>query len=263
MSKHRMRWATTTDNGTPLIIEGVTAIVDDETGSASLDERAQEVIAEVLANDPIPSRAYVVPGIDLAEEVHRLIQQKHKAGIPVRSPLPRKKATEHGSSHPAEQEGTIYDAAIDAILTAVYSHLQFLSANLTGQNLGLVPLDDLRRGRLGQTLRRIGRIAAGIEQASSREFFDLDDYVHRFLDRPLATTGAETSFYEMARAAERNTMSADEWMSLGEAARELDLSPRELTGLLANFSVREFFDPKTGETFLYRQDFSDILDGTI
>jgi hypothetical protein len=77
-------------DGTPILIDGVIAEVDDETGVISLDDRAREIIADVLDNDPRPTRTEQIAIIDLAEEVHRLIQAKHAAGVPVRSPLPKK-----------------------------------------------------------------------------------------------------------------------------------------------------------------------------
>ncbi len=90
MTARRMQWAMNLPDGSPLIINGVIAEIDETTGAASLDERAREVIAEVLANDPVPQETVAVPMIDLAAEVHRLIQMKHAAGVPVRSPLPKR-----------------------------------------------------------------------------------------------------------------------------------------------------------------------------
>lgn len=89
MSARRIQWQANMPDGTPVIINGVIADVDEETGSASLSARTHEVIAEVLANNPHPSRTGDVVVLDLAEEVHRLIQAKHAAGIPIRSPLPK------------------------------------------------------------------------------------------------------------------------------------------------------------------------------
>ncbi len=91
MGARRVRWATNLPDGTPILIDGVIADVDDETGAVSLSDRARDVIAEVLENDPRPSRVEHVPTIDLAEEVHRLLQVKHAANVPVRSPLPKKR----------------------------------------------------------------------------------------------------------------------------------------------------------------------------
>lgn len=90
MSARRVRWATNLPDGTPILIDGVIADVDDETGVVSLSDRARDVIAEVLENDPHPARMEQIPVVDLAEEVHRLIQAKHAAGVSVRSPLPKK-----------------------------------------------------------------------------------------------------------------------------------------------------------------------------
>ncbi|HEY8292984.1 MAG TPA: hypothetical protein VIG44_10875 [Thermomicrobiales bacterium] len=100
MGARRVRWATNLPDGTPILIDGVIADVDDETGAMSLNDRTRDVIAEVLENDPRLSRAEQIPVIDLTEEIHRLLQAKHAAGIPVRSPLPKKHAigTTHGAS---------------------------------------------------------------------------------------------------------------------------------------------------------------------
>ncbi len=93
MGARRVRWATNLPDGTPVLIDGVIADVDDETGVVSLNARARDVIAEVLENDPHRTRMEQIPVIDLAEEIHRLIQAKHAAGVPVRSPLPKKHVT--------------------------------------------------------------------------------------------------------------------------------------------------------------------------
>jgi len=90
MGARRVQWAMNLPDGTPILIDGVIADVDDETGVVSLSDRARAIIAEVLANDPHPSRAEQILTLDLAEEIHRLIQAKHAAGVPVRSPLPNK-----------------------------------------------------------------------------------------------------------------------------------------------------------------------------
>ena len=89
MGARRVRWATNLPDGTPILIDGVIADVDDETGVVSLNDRARDVIAEVLDNDPRPSHMEQIPVIDFAEEVHRLVQAKHAAGMSVHSPLPK------------------------------------------------------------------------------------------------------------------------------------------------------------------------------
>lgn len=186
MTKRRLQWAIMTPEGKPLLIDGVIAVVDDETGAVSLDQRAREVVAEVLRNDPVPSRSYLVPGIDLAQEVHQLIQDKHEAGISVHSPLPSKKVLRSEASQATTMVSSPYDEMIRAILTAVHSQMQYLRANLTGETRETIDLEDLRHGRLGQALDQLARIATGDEQASSQEYFELVDYLQQFLSTTLS-----------------------------------------------------------------------------
>jgi hypothetical protein len=187
MTKRRLQWAITTPEGKPLLIDGVIAIVDDDTGAVSLDHRAQEVVAEVLRNDPIPNRSYLVPGIDLAHEVHRLIRDKHEAGIDVHAPLPPKKRA-NAEAVPSHTTRTAqYNEMIDAILVSVYSEMQLLRANLTGESLETIDVEDLRHGRLGQALHQLAQIATGDQHASSQEYFELVDYIEQFLSTALST----------------------------------------------------------------------------
>jgi hypothetical protein len=88
-------------DGKPIIIDGVIADIDEATGALYLDERAREVIAEVLANNPESIRTVAVPVIDLTAEVGRLIEMKHAAGIPVRAPLPATQREMTPQSEPA------------------------------------------------------------------------------------------------------------------------------------------------------------------
>jgi hypothetical protein len=92
MTNRRIPWAVNLPDGTPLLIVGAMGDVDDETGIVSLNERCREIIQEILEQNPEPTGARKVPTIDLAAEVHRLIQAKHAAGIPVRARLPRSDA---------------------------------------------------------------------------------------------------------------------------------------------------------------------------
>lgn len=199
MTKRRLQWAVTTPDGKPLLINGVIANVDD-SGIVSLDQRVQDVIAEVLAYDPIPSRSYLVPGIDLAHEVHRLIQEKHQAGIPVRSPLPPRRILNPEASQANKTLITTYDEVINAILAAVHSQMQFLCANLTGETRETIDLENLRHGRLGQALYQLARMAMADEQASSQEYFELVDYIDQFIGTMLSKED-RTLFDEMAQKA--------------------------------------------------------------
>lgn len=199
MTKRRLQWAVTTPDGKPLLINGVIATVDD-SGIVSLDQRVQDVIAEVLAYDPVPSRSYLVPGIDLAHEVHRLIQEKHQAGIPVRSPLPPKRILNPEASQANKTLTTTYDEVINAILVAVHSQMQFLRANLTGETRETIDLENLRQGRLGQALYQLARMAMADEQASSQEYFELVDYIDQFIGTMLSKED-RMLFDEMAQKA--------------------------------------------------------------
>jgi hypothetical protein len=200
MTKRRLQWGVTTPKGKPLLIDGVIAIVDDETGAVSLDQRAQEVVAEVLRNDPIPSRSYLVPGIDLAHEVHRLIQDKHEAGIGVHDPLPSKKRADAEAAPASTARTARYNGVIDAVLASVYSEMQRLSAHLTGKTHETIEVADLRHGRLGKALSHLAEIATGDRQASLEEYFDLVDYIERFLSTTLSEED-RARFDDMIQAA--------------------------------------------------------------
>lgn len=201
MTKRRLQWAITTPEGKPLLIDGVIAAVDDDSGTVTLDQRVQDVIAEVLANDPVPSRSYLVPGIDLAHEVHRLIQEKHQAGIPVHSPLPPQRSVSPAALQAKKMLLTPYDEVIIAILAAVHSQMQFLRANLIGEaHEPVIDAEDLRHGRLGYSLYRLARMAMADEQASSQEYFELVDYVDQFINTMLSKED-RTLFDEMVQKA--------------------------------------------------------------
>lgn len=200
MTKRRLQWAITTPEGKPLLIDGVIAVVDDETGAVSLDQRAQEVVAEVLSNNPVPSRSYLVPGIDLAQEVHQLIQDKHEAGISVHSPLPAKKAARSGASQATTIVSTPYDEMIRATLTAVHSQMQYLRANLTGETRETIDLEVLRQGCLAQALYRLAQMAMADGRTSSQEYFALVDYLEQFIGTMLSEKD-RTLFDEMVQKA--------------------------------------------------------------
>src|SRR5947209_8160490 len=88
MTSRRIKWAINASDGSPRIVGGAIGDVDDATGAITLSERSREMIDEVLEQNPQPTESFVVSGYDLGHEVHRLVQAKHRAGIPVRDRLP-------------------------------------------------------------------------------------------------------------------------------------------------------------------------------
>lgn len=87
MTARKVRWAANRADGTPIILDGVIADVDEETGAVSINERTATAIREILAHEPQHVETVAVPVVDFAEEVHRLIVSKGTA--PVALPQPQ------------------------------------------------------------------------------------------------------------------------------------------------------------------------------
>lgn len=187
MEERRIRWATNWPNGQPVIIDSIVADIDPVTGEASLSQRGQEVIDEVVESAITPTKAYIVPAIDLPHAVHLLIQAKYRAGVPVRSRLPDGFPIEEPVESGMDDRNVVYPQEIDHILLAMYERMSNECVNLLGKATEAVPLDTLHNGSLGNALRRIWCIANEFEQGTRDEVEDLSALVSTYLPPGLDT----------------------------------------------------------------------------
>jgi excisionase family DNA binding protein len=266
MSSRRAKWAVNLPNGTPLIVNGAIVEVDDATGTVTLDQRSQEIIDEILEQDPQSTDSIVVPGIDLAHEVYNLIQAKHEAGIPVNGRLPpknRETSSGYESHENAESRHGISPSVqetIDRTLRLIFSQSHRYLLKL-GQSVNTPSVTELRNSPIGKDLARLASIAAGHDHADREETFRMVNSVLELLFWPAGEDEyqAPRAFWEeplgkLLSQAKLRSVDASELMSVGNAAQILGVTRPTIYRWMDDHTLNYVRDDLSGRTFVLRGD---------
>jgi excisionase family DNA binding protein len=263
MASKRILWAVNNRDGTPLIVRGVLADVD-QAGNITIGKRASDLVAEVLARDPSPTDVFVVPGIDLAHEAYQLIQAKHAAGISVYDPLPQDAPewTDSDDLNSAKDDQVNTDTLeiIDRTLRLLFSQSHRYARHL-GSNLSVVSMEELRQSPIGKDLLSLGRIAEGEERSDQETVFRK---VHIVLELLFWVPGEDTyhvspSFWDeplgkMLSQAKLRSVDMDDLMSIGDAAQYLDVTRPTIYHWMDDGTLNSVRDEMSGRTFVIRRD---------
>lgn len=264
MSVRRIAWAMNLPNGTPVVIEGAFAEVDDETGVVTLTSRSQQIISEVIRNQPQATDTCIVPSIDLAHEAHLLVQAKHQADIPLDALLPPEANQRHSdddlpdNTNPSVAPQT--QDTIDRALRLVYSQ-SFRAQQKLGQPAHAVSLSDLRESPLGRDLTRLARIANSDETADYDAVTSMIDSVLELLFRPAGEDQYQVprSFWNeplgtmLSRAKWRNVDHGD-LISVGEAADRLGVIRPTIYRWMDDQTLDCVRDTMSGRIFVLRHE---------
>jgi excisionase family DNA binding protein len=262
MGSKRVLWAINLPDGTPLLVKGVLAHVDDETHHVTISKRAAEIVEEVLAQLPTPTETFAVPGIDLAHEVYRLVQSKHESGIAVRDSLPPPEVQEDDEPQQSPAPGIV--EIIDQTLLRLHRRVARF-AHLLGEHTSTVSLKDLRRSPLGRDLIFLSRVAAGEEHSRSEKVFRT---VSALLDLLFGTLAEEPyqvprTFWEeplgrILSQAKLRAVDASELMSIGNAAQQLGVTRPTIYRLIDDQTLNSLWDEISGRTFVLRGEVEQL-----
>lgn len=262
MRSKRVLWAVNLLDGTPLIVKGVIADVDEKTQQVTIGKRAVEILEEVLAQEPRPTEVFVVPGIDLAHEVHQLVQAKHAAGVPVREPLPQSLRGEN--STPPQAPATGSEEIVDQALLRLHRQSAHFGQFLGGHP-ATVSIAELRRSPIGHDLLFLSRIAHGEDHADTEKVFRI---VNTVLD--LLFGSASTQPYQVPRAfweeplgrmlsqAKLRTINADDLVSIGQATQRLGVTRPTIYRWMDDGTLDYVYDIASGRVYVRRQDVEQL-----
>jgi excisionase family DNA binding protein len=266
MSSRRISWAVNRRDGTPLIVKGVIADVDD-AGHVTIGNRASEIVEEVLAREPRPTEAYLVPGIELAHEVYQLVQAKHAAGVLVRDPLPRHPAEEEGSGV-LQNDGVSAETLeiIDKALRLLHSQ-SIRYARSLGSSSSVVSMTDLRHSPVGADLTFLGRLAEGTERSDQETVFRKIDTVLNLLfwSPAMDTYEVPRSFWDaplgkMLSQAKLRAINPGDLLSIGSAAEQLGVTRPAIYRWMDDGTLRFVHDNASGRYFVLRGDVEQLLE---
>lgn len=272
MSVRRVAWAVNLPDGTPIIVEGAFADVDDETGAITLTSRSQEIINEVLHSARQATDFVIVPSIDLAHAVHRLVQAKHRAGVSLNAPLPPQTESQHAdNARPVDAQRGIdpqTQDVIDRTLRLVCSQ-SFHALRKLGQPPSTVSLSDLRESPLGRDLTRLARIASGDETADYDAVASLIAPVLDLLFRPAGENQHHVprSFWEeplgkMLSRAKWRSVARGELISIGAAADYLGVSRPMIYRWIDDQTLNDVRDEMSGRIFVFRREIEQMKEET-
>jgi excisionase family DNA binding protein len=266
MTSKRILWAVNSRDGSPLIVRGVLADVD-QTGHVTIGNRTSELVAEVLARDPSPTEVFVVPGIDLAHEVYQLVQAKHAVGVPVRDPFPQDTPERTDSDDDTANKGLVSAdtlAIIDKTLRLLFSQ-SYRYARHLGNSLSAVSMKDLRQSPIGDDLISLGRIAEGRERSDQETVFRKARTV---LDLLFRSPGEDTyqvprSFWdeplgEMLSQAKLQSINPDDMMSITDAAQHLGVARPTIYRWMDDGTLSLIHDNTSGRYFVLRGDVAQL-----
>jgi len=262
MAARKVRWAANCPDGTPIIVDGVVADVDDATGTIALDDRALEIIKEIVENNPERLAMAMVPMVDFANEVHRILQKKE-----VREP---------SSTTPQPQERSPINAPqiyldpfrdmIDKVLRLNYSQEYRYQLKLTGQQPVPPTIEDLRDGPLGRDLTLLSQIARSQIERSPDEVFALVDSILELLFWPPGTDyyTVPSGFWDeplgkLLSVAIFQSMEADELISVGEVASLLGVTRPSVYRWLDERILRAVRDPISNRMLVVRSDVNALI----
>lgn len=272
MSSRRAKWAVNLPNGTPLIINGAVMDVDDATGAVALDQRSQEIIDEVLEQDPRPTESFLVSGIDLAHEVYNLIQAKHEAGIPVKARLPAKNRESssgnesHDNAEPDHGISPSVQETIDRTLRLIFSQSYRYLLKL-GQPANTLSVTELRSSPVGKNLAHLAAVAAGQEYADQEDIFRMVNSILELLFWPAGEDQCHVprSFWEeplglILAQAKLRTVDPNELMSIGNAAQRLGVTRPTIYRWMEDGTLDVVHDVVSGRAFVLRQEIERLLE---
>ncbi|GEM_PF-642991 len=262
MSSKRILWATNLPDGTPLLVKGVLADVDDETHHITISKRAIEIVEEVLVQQPAPTETFVVPGIDLAHEVYRLVQAKHEAGIAVRDSLPPPTPEKDDEQQQLPAPGA--EEIVDQTLLRLHRQAARFGY-LLGEHPSTVSLSDLRRSPLGRDLIFLSRVAEGEEHVDPEKVFRT---VSALLDLLFGTLSKEPyqvprTFWEeplgqMLSQAKFRAVNADELLTIGHAAQRLGVTRPTIYRWMGDGTLDYVHDTANSRVYVRRQDVEQL-----
>ncbi|MDQ6602465.1 MAG: helix-turn-helix domain-containing protein [Chloroflexota bacterium] len=228
----------------------------------TISKRAAELVEEVLAQQPLPTETFVVPGIDLAHEVYRLVQLKHESGIAVRDALPPLVVQE--DDEPQQLPASGAEEIIDQTLLVLHRRAAHFG-HLLGERPSIVSLKDLRRSRLGCDLIFLSRVAKGEEHSQSEKVFQT---VSALLDLLFGTLNEDLyqvpwSFWEeplgeMLSQAKLRAVDASELMSIGNAAQKLGVTRPTVYRWMDDRVLNYVRDEMSGRTFVLRGEVEQL-----
>lgn len=265
MTSRKVRWAANTSDGSPIILDGVIAEVDDVTGEVSLNDRTAATMREVLANSPRASNFVIVPMADFPDEVHRVIENRNAAKVT----SPVSKPSISSPETPPEQEVNPFQEIIDKTLRLVYSQEYRYFLKMFGRSPEGPSVDDLRHGPLGRDLAWLARIAVDKEDAPATDVYRAVNSVLELLFWPAGEDMYEVppSFWSeplgkmLSQAKFRATDPAD-LMSISNAAKLLDVSLPRIYRWILEGVFQSITDGVEGRTYVLRSDVEELVDMT-
>lgn len=154
-----------------------------------------------------------------------------------------------------------YQSTVDEALQLVYSQHHRIISHLYPLAVSSITTEQLRSGPLGEDLTRLAQIADGRMRASRKDVFGAIDAVVQLLFWPV---GSETyivprSFWEqplgkMLSLAKLRSCEPHDLMSIGEAARILNVTRPVVYRWLDDKTLEYVRDDISGRTFVLRQD---------
>ena len=265
MTARKVRWAVNLPDGTPIIINGVIADVDDATGVISPDERTRIVIDEILKNTPQHMAMAMIPMADFAEEVHRILERRSTGGPKVKSTEPKNMPMNDLNQTSVDP----FQKSIDQTLRLVYSQEYREYIKLFGVEPESPSIEEIRAGPLGRDLLRLSRIARGDDECSPDDVYNIVDSVlellfwapgndyyqvpREFWDEPLG---------RMLSLSILQTLDPDDLMTVGEAAVLLGVTRPLVYRWMDERVLRSVRDTSAGQFLVIRKDVESLLEET-
>lgn len=263
MAARKVRWAANRPDGTPIIIDGVVADVDDATGVVTLDDRAIEIIKEIVENAPERPAIAMIPMVDFANEVHRILQKKERQESSVTTPQPEKR----NPTNVAVISADPFLDIIDKTLRLNYLQEYRYQLKLTGQQPAPPTIEELRGGPLGYDLALLSRIARDEVERSSDEVFALVDSVLELLFWPpgIDYYTVPSGFWDeplgkLLSVAIFHSMEADDLITIGETASQLGVTRPSVYRWLDERILRAVRNPITDLVLVVRSDVDALVD---
>jgi excisionase family DNA binding protein len=154
-----------------------------------------------------------------------------------------------------------YRKAIDDALLLVYSHHHRLMSRLHPDTVGVLDIEDLRAGPMGQDLGKLSAIAEGETREPKERVLEAIDSVLQMLFWP---PGADTyqvprSFWEtdlgrMISMAKFRSYEPADLVSIGNAAQQLGVTRPTIYRWMDDRTLGYVRDEMSGRTFVVRDD---------
>ena len=167
-----------------------------------------------------------------------------------------------------ENEPRDYQEVIDQALGLVYSHHHRFVSQLYPDRNACRPLavEEMRRGQLGQDLKRLALLAAGSEREPKSEVLQAIDSVLQILFWPVAAEEEEftvpRSFWDtelgrMLALAKYRAFERGELVSIGSAAQQLGVTRPTIYRWMDDRTLNYVRDDMSGRTYVVRRDIED------